>query len=141
MIEGDEQTVQSPNGPSFPIAGRLGVIVYVGLGDAAPKLEVTGSKVAPVNDVPMPVIVVKNSGNAHGRITGFLSGTDASGRKIEFTPSSLPILVGESRDISLVPYSGDNKDEAVKVAYPITIRGKLEWGDRQSTPFEQTFSR
>ena len=29
MIEGDEQNVQTPGGPSFPIAGRLGVIVYV----------------------------------------------------------------------------------------------------------------
>lgn len=139
MIEGDEQTVQSPNGPSFPIAGRLGVIVYLGLGDAAPKLEVTGSTVAPVNGVPVPVITVKNNGNAHGRITGFLSGTDASGKKLEFTPSTLPILPGESRSISLVPY-GD-KDEVIKVAYPITIKGKLEWGGNQSTPFEQTFSR
>ena len=139
MVEGDEQPVQTPNGPSFPISGRLGVIVYVTVGDAQPKLEVTGVKVAPVNGVPVPVILVKNSGNAHGRVTGFLSGTDASGRKLEFTPSTLPILVGETRSISLVPY-GD-KDEVVKIAFPITIKGKLEWGDRQSMPFEQTFSR
>jgi len=139
MIEGDEQPVQTPNGPSFPIAGRLGVIVYVTLGDAQPSLEVTGTKVAPVNGVPVPVILVKNNGQAHGRITGFLSGTDASGKKLEFTPSTLPILAGETRSISLVPY-GD-KDEVVKIAFPITIKGKLEWGDKQSTPFEQTFSR
>jgi hypothetical protein len=139
MIEGDEQTVQSPNGPAFPISGRLGVIVYVVIGDASPKLEVTGVRIAPVNDVPVPVITVKNNGNAHGRITGFLSGTDASGKKLEFTPSSLPILAGESRSISLVPY-GD-KDEVVKIEYPITVKGKLEWGDKQSTPFEQTFAR
>ena len=139
MIEGDEQTVQSPNGPSFPIAGRLGVIVYVALGDAAPKLEVIGTKVAPVNDVPQPVIVLKNTGNAHGRITGFLSGTDASGKKLEFTPSSLPIMVGESRSIALIAYG--EKDEVIRISYPITIKGKLEWGDNRSTPFEQTFSR
>ncbi|HLX25103.1 MAG TPA: hypothetical protein VKR38_17270 [Usitatibacter sp.] len=139
MLEGDEQTVQSPNGPTFPIAGRLGVIVYLTIGDAAPRLEVTSAAVAAVNDAPLPVIVVKNTGNAHGRITGFLSGTDASGKKIEFSPSTLPILVGESRTISLVP--NGEKDEAVTIAYPITIKGKLEWGDRQSTPFEQTFSR
>jgi hypothetical protein len=139
MIEGDEQTVQSANAPPIPIAGRLGVIVYVALGEAAPKLEVTGSKVGPVNDLPTPIIIVKNTGNAHGRLTGFLSGTDASGRKIEFTPSTLPILVGESRSISLTAYG--EKDEVIKIAYPITIKGKLEWGDRQSTAFEQTFSR
>jgi fimbrial chaperone protein len=139
MIEGDEQAVQTPNGPSFPIAGRLGVIVYVSIGEAQPRLEVAGTKVALVNEVPVPILLVKNSGNAHGRITGFLSGTDASGKKIEFTPSTLPILVGETRAISLVPY-GD-KDEVVKVAFPVTIKGKLEWGDNQSTPFDQTFSR
>ena len=124
-------------GPGEP--GRLGVIVYVSIGDAQPKLEVTGTKVASVNDVPVPVLLVKNSGNAHGRLTGFLSGTDASGKKLEFTPSTLPVLVGETRAISLVPY-GD-KDQVVTIAYPVTIKGKLEWGDNQSTPFEQTFSR
>ena len=32
------------------------------------------------------------------------------------------------------------EDQAVKIAYPITIRGKLEWGGK-TTPFEQSFSR
>jgi len=81
---------------------------------------------------------VKNTGNAHGRLTGFLSGTDASGKKLDFTPSTLPILVDETRSLPLVVY-GD-KDEAVKIAYPVTIRGKLEWSGK-SAPFEQTFSR
>ncbi len=97
MIEGDEQAVQTPNGPSFPIAGRLGVIVYVSIGNAQPRLEVAGTKVAPVNDVPVPVLLVKNTGNAHGRMTGFLSGTDASGKKVEFTPSTLADPRGRKR--------------------------------------------
>jgi hypothetical protein len=139
MIEGDEQSVQTPGGPSFPIAGRLGVIVYVTLGDAAPQLDIAGAKIGQANGVDVPVILVKNTGDAHGRITGFLSGTDAAGKKLEFTPSTLPILVGETRPISLVAY-GD-KDEVVKIAFPITIKGKLEWGGNKSTPFEQTFSR
>lgn len=138
MVEGDEQNVQTPGGPSFPISGRLGVIVYVTVGDAHPELEVTGSRVETVNNEPTPVILVRNTGNAHGRLTGFLSGTDASGRKLDFTPSTLPILVGETRTLPLVVY-GD-KDEAVKIAYPITIRGKLEWAGK-SAPFEQAFSR
>ncbi|HEX4781790.1 MAG TPA: hypothetical protein VH301_13595 [Usitatibacter sp.] len=138
MVEGDEQSVQTPGGPSFPISGRLGVIVYVTIGDAHPELEVVGARVESVNNEPTPVISVKNNGTAHGRLTGFLSGTDASGRKLDFTPSTLPILVGESRTLPLVVY-GD-KDEAVKIAYPITIRGKLEWSGK-SAPFEQTFSR
>ena len=138
MVEGDEQNVQTPGGPSFPISGRLGVIVYVTVGEANPKLEVVGVRVENVNDVPTPMISVKNSGNAHGRLTGFLSGTDASGKKLDFTPSTLPILAGETRSLPLVVY-GD-KDEVVKIAYPVTIRGKLEWAGN-SAPFEQTFSK
>ena len=139
LIEGDEQNVQTPGGPAFPIAGRLGVIVYVTLGGAEPKLEVIGARVASVNAEDMPVMMVKNSGTAHGRLAGFLSGTDAQGKKLEFTPATLPILPGETRAISLVLYK--ERDEPVKIAYPITIRGKLEWGDAKSTPFEQSFAK
>ena len=139
LIEGDEQNVQTPGGPAFPISGRLGVIVYVTLGGAEPKLEVVGARVASINAEDMPVMMVKNSGAAHGRLAGFLSGTDAQGRKLEFTPSTLPILPGETRAISLILYK--ERDEPVKIAYPITIRGKLEWGDTKSTPFEQSFAK
>jgi len=136
-FEGDEQTVQTPGGPTFPVSGRLGVIVYVTMGGAQPSLEVVGTRVS-VGEEALPVLMVKNSGAAHGRLAGFLSGTDAAGRKIEFTLSTLPILPGETRGISLAPYR-DN-DEALKINYPITIRGKLEWGDK-TVPFEQSFAR
>jgi hypothetical protein len=139
LIEGDEQNVQTPGGPAFPISGRLGVIVYVTLGGAQPQLDVVSTNVSQVNAEDVPMMMVKNSGSAHGRLTGFLSGTDAAGAKLEFTPSTLPILAGETRGISLVPYR--DRDEAVKIAFPITIRGKLEWGDNKSTPFEQTFAK
>lgn len=139
LIEGDEQNVQTPGGPAFPISGRLGVIVYVTFGGAEPRLEVIGGRVAPVNAEDVPVMMVKNTGNAHGRLAGFLSGTDAAGAKVEFTPATLPILPGETRAISLVPYK--ERDEPVKIAYPITVRGKLEWGDGKSTPFEQKFAK
>jgi hypothetical protein len=136
LIEGDEQSVQTPGGPTFPVSGRLGVIVYVTLGGAEAKLDVVGTAIAAED--AMPVLMVKNTGAAHGRLAGFLSGTDASGRKLEFTPATLPILPGETRAISLVLYR--EGDEPLKIAYPITIRGKLEWGDR-TTPFEQSFAR
>jgi hypothetical protein len=137
LVEGDDQKVQA-GALSFPVSGRLGVIVYVAIGEAQPQLTVVGSKVATVEQVPTPVIQVKNEGTAHGRVSAFLSGTDAAGKKLEFTTSSLPILPGETRDISLVVHR--ERDESVAIAYPITIRGKLEWGDK-TTPFEQTFSR
>ncbi|HET9576737.1 MAG TPA: hypothetical protein VFP44_02860 [Usitatibacter sp.] len=139
LVEGDETSVPMPGGPSLPISGRLGVIVYVAVGNAGPQLDVVGGKVASVNQQQLPVIMVKNSGNAHGRVTGFLGGTDAAGRKLEFTPSTLPILPGETRAIPLTLYQ--EREEAVAIAYPITIRGKLEWGENKSTPFEQSFVR
>ncbi len=83
-----------------------------------------------------PVLIVKNTGNAHGRVAGFLSGRDAQGRDLEFTPSTFPILPGETRPVALKPSIG--KDDAIRVAYPVTIRGALEWADKR-VPFEQRF--
>jgi hypothetical protein len=136
LVEGDDQQVQAGN-VSFPVSGRLGVIVYVAVGDAAPQLEVIGTRLRTVNGVTLPVVDVRNSGKAHGRISGFLSGTDASGKKLDFDPATLPILPGELRGIALTPSTG--RDEPIKIAYPVTIRGTLEWGDK-SIPFEQRFA-
>ena len=141
LIEGDEQTVNATNGPAVPLAGRIAVIVYVTIGSAVPKLEVVSSQVAMLNGEATPVLQVKNTGNAHGRLDGFLSGTDAKGQKLEFSISTLPILPGETRAISLAVNRTDNgeRDAPIKIAYPVTIRGNLEWGDK-TTPFEQRFS-
>ncbi len=136
LIEGDDQQVKTASGLSFPVSGRIGVIVYVALGGAAPVLEVVGTSTATVDAERAPVLMVKNTGNAHGRIAGFLSGKDAQGRDLDFTPSTFPILPGETRPVSLKASIG--KDDAIKVAYPVTIRGALEWGDRR-VPFEQRF--
>ena len=137
LVEGDEQAIKATNGPPVPLAGRIAIIVYVTVGNAAPKLEVVNSQVALVDGVATPVLQVKNTGNAHGRLDGFLSGTDASGKKLEFTISTLPILPGETRVI-LLTVTRDEREAPVKVVYPITIRGNLEWSDK-SIPFEQRF--
>jgi hypothetical protein len=137
MIEGDEQSVKPSGGAALVVAGRIGVIVYAALGGAAPRLEVVGARVVTKNGDLVPVIEVRNSGNAHGRISGFLSGTDASGRSLEFSPSTLPVLPGETRTLELA--ARREGDTPIKIAYPITIRGKLEWGD-QTAPFEQRFA-
>jgi hypothetical protein len=136
LVEGDEQQVKAGD-VSFPVSGRLGVIVYVVIGDAAPKLDVIGTRLRTINGATLPVVDIRNSGNAHGRISGFLSGTDASGKKLDFDPATLPILPGESRGIVLSPSTG--RDEPIKIEYPVTIRGTLEWGDK-SIPFEQRFA-
>jgi hypothetical protein len=136
LLEGDDQKVDA-GGLAFPVSGRLGIIVYVIVGDAQPNLAIVDAKVAKVSGETLPVVMVANTGTAHGRLAGFLSGTDASGRKLEFTPSSLPILPGETRAISLGIYR--EKDEPMQVAYPVTISGKLEWNGK-SMPFEKRFA-
>ena len=138
LIEGDEQTVKAANGPPVPVAGRIGVIVYLSIGGAAPKLELVGSQVATINGEATPVLQIKNSGNAHGRLDGFLSGTDAGGKKLEFSLSTLPILPGETRGISLIVNRGE-QEALTKIKFPITVRGNLEWADK-SVPFEQRFT-
>ncbi|MHB8528116.1 MAG: COG1470 family protein [Caulobacteraceae bacterium] len=138
MIEGAEQNVRTKTGVAFPVSGRLGIIVYVAVGDAKPDLSIVRSLVAPVNGEATPVLEVRNAGAAHGRLAGFLSGTDARGAKLEFQPSTLPILPGETRGIPLVL---DHPDEAkpIHIAFPLTIRGKLEWTDH-SYPFSASFA-
>lgn len=138
LIEGEAQAVRAPNGPAIPMSGRIGIIVYVTVGGASPQLDVVSAQVASVNGEPTPVLQVRNTGNAHGRLDGFLSGTDASGKKLEFTVSTLPVLPGETRSISLTVTRGE-RDAPDKIAYPISIRGNLEWAGK-TIPFEQRFS-
>ena len=136
LIEGDDQQVKTASGLSFPVSGRIGVIVYVAVSGAAPILEVVGVSTDTIDSQRTPVVLIKNTGNAHGRIAGFLSGKDAQGRDLDFTPSTFPILPGETRPIALKASIG--KDDSIQVAYPVTIRGALEWAD-QRVPFSQRF--
>ncbi len=138
LIEGDDQNVQAGGALIFPVSGRLGIIVFVTICVADAKLDIVSTRIATVGGEDLPIVTVANTGNAHGRLAGFLSGTDAAGKKLEFTPSTLPILPGETRAIPLTIYR--EKDEPVQVAYPVTISGKLEWSGK-SMPFEKRFAR
>lgn len=139
MIEGDQPATM----PGSPVAlgARIGVVVYVAIGGAAPVLELAGTSVQAVGGAPTPVVRIRNRGNAHGRLAGFLSGTDAAGTKLEFQPGTSPILPGETRDIALLATRPGNTDAAVAVRFPITISGKLEWGKNGSTPIDHRFSQ
>ena len=139
MLEGQEQVSRPSGGLAIPFSGRLGVVVYLALGDATPNLSVVGSDVVNVNGQPTPVLKIRNTGSAHGRLAGFLSGTDASGKALEFAPSSFPILPGETRAIALTATRPGDPDTAVPVQFPVTVSGKLEWGRGQSQAVEQRF--
>lgn len=130
MIEGAEPVVAQAGALRVPIAGRIGVIVYVVIGDGAPQFEVFGPKVVALNGQQVPALRVHNAGSAHGRMSGFLTGTDAHGRKYDFTPSDFPILPGDVREVFLSPSSSG--DEHPTLAYPVTVRGTLEWGDQKT---------
>lgn len=131
MIEGAEQVVKANNAMSFPVSGRVGVVIYASVGDATPKLEFSQNGTRAVDGMIVPVLNIKNTGNAHGRAMGFLKGTDPSGLKVDFLPEPLPILPGQTRDIALLPQTEGNA--VVKFSYPLTVQGAVEWSDSAST--------
>jgi len=136
MIEGAEPSIARSNGISLPVAGRIGVIVYVLIGDGAPDLDLLGPGVMTLNGQKVPSIRVHNGGTAHGRITGFLSGTDAKGIAYDFTPLDFPILPHEEREIPLTP-STPTEDHPT-LTFPVKVKGTLEWGQHR-TEFDQRF--
>lgn len=130
MIEGTEQVVKTEGPVSFPVSGRIGVIVYASVGNARPQLEITQAAVALRDGVLLPHVNVRNTGNAHGRLGGFLVATDPAGKQIDFVPESLPVLPGLTRVVPLVPNVPGT--ETFKPSYPLTIKGNLEWGSQQT---------
>lgn len=137
MVEGlDPARVQGA--VSIPVSGRIGVIVYASVGGAAPQLSLGGTRVATVQGQSTAVIDVTNTGNAHGRLEGFVNGTDAAGQTLELAPADLPILPGETRTLSLNPVTADNRPVPT-VRFPLRIKGQLEWG-AQRLPLEATFT-
>lgn len=137
VLQGGGETVEAGQSVRIPINGEIGVIVYATVSGAAPDLAILRTGVALLDGKMLPTLYVSNTGRAHGRLAGFLSGTDASGRSLEFMPSGLPIMPGETRAIAL-GIAGDDR-VPVEIAYPITIRGNLEWGGR-STPLDARFA-
>ncbi len=136
MLEGLDVSKVTPGSLSFPVSGRIGVIVYAAMPNVLPKMQIVGQVVSSAGS-KLPVLQIRNTGTAHGRVQGLLSGTDSKGTKLEFTPNTLPVLPGETRSISLSANIEGGAD-VTQIAYPITIKGTLELGSvRQS--YEYTF--
>ena len=106
------------------------------MGDGEPVLEVLGPKIATLNGQQLPTLRVHNSGTAHARMTGFLTGTDAKGISYDFTPSDFPILPHEEREVFLSPSTAT--DDHPTLTFPVTVKGRLEWG-KQRTELNQRF--
>ena len=137
MFEGLDAATASSGGVSFPVSGRIGVIVYAGMVGTQAVLEITGRRLS-ADAAKLPTLEVRNSGTAHGRLAGLLTGTDDKGIKLEFTPLTLPVLPGETRAIALTA-NLEGGAPVTQVNYPVTVKGALEMAGKR-VPFEHTFT-
>ena len=136
MIEAAEPSIAHGKDLDLPVTGRIGVIVYVIVGDGAPVIEILGPKIVTLNGQQVPSLRVHNSGTAHGRMGGYFTGTDAKGVEYDFTPSNFPILPHEEREIYLAPSTP--KEDHPTLTFPVTVKGALEWGAHK-TEINQRF--
>lgn len=132
MVEGQDPA-KVRNDISFPVGGRIAVIVYVAVGDAAPRLELVATHWENSPEGPRPVLEVRNTGQAHTRLDGLLNGTDNTGAISEWVPADTPILPGETRKITVRRVTnGDTATTSIRpVQPPLTLRGSLEWDDKR----------
>lgn len=121
-----EESAINAGNIQFPLQGRIGVIVYVGVGDVAPRLELRGVDLAEFNGRLTPAATFHNSGTSHGRPEGVLEGRDASGKSYEFVVSPFPILPGETRAVALWPQAAPDQ-KTPPLAYPLRLQGTIEW--------------
>jgi hypothetical protein len=140
MLEGKESSFAGATA-AVPVGARVGVIVYIAVGNVAPALSVLSARVEERNGLPTALIEVRNTGTAHGRLDGFLSGTDAQGQLLDATPANTPILPGESRTIALKFTKRGDPNTSVQAVFPVTVKGKLEWGKGASTDLDQRFGK
>jgi hypothetical protein len=140
LMEGKESTFAGAS-KAVPVGARVGVIVYVKVGDVEPDLSVQGARVVTRDGRPVAVLDVKNAGTAHGRLDGFLSATDSQGQQLDATVSSTPILAGETRAVALKFTKQGDANVPVQPAFPVSVKGKLEWGKGRTTDLDQRFAR
>ena len=134
MVEGID-----PARSGVDVGGRIGVIVYASVGGAAPVLELAATRTLKTPDgKSVAVLDIRNRGNAHGRLEGFVDGKDASGKSLELTPADIPIMPGETRVVTLSPVV-DAGQTPPELRFPLTVKGSLEWG-RNRLPLDTSFA-
>ena len=112
----------------LPITARLAVIVYVRVGAAAPALRVEGAEMRDVRGATVPVLTVRNDGDAHGRPGGFVTAEDDVGKRYELLVVPSPVLAGQTADILLRPDPALYGEEPPAWQPPLRLRGALETG-------------
>jgi len=114
----------------MPLVGRIGIIVYVTVGDARPVLRLVRLYVDMVDRKILPFAVFQNTGNAHGRVFGSLETKDAKGQTVELVAAQDVILPKDERAISLNPVDfskGDSRKPEFNLSPPMHVRGKLQF--------------
>lgn len=107
---------------NMPVNGRLAVVVYLAIGGAEPQLQVTNMRLSGGK----AFVQVANKGKAHGRLQGTLAGKDGTGKALDFSVSSMPIMPGEVRMLELSPHLNGKKHKA-PVKAPLNLKGDLYW--------------
>ena len=114
---------------NLPVSGRIAVAVYVALNGAKPAMEFVKIDTAQVQGKRVPVIVMRNNGNAHGRLEGLLEATTAQGTALELQPDGGPVLPGQTRALTFSTRQAGNAQAAVEPTYPLKVSGTLDWAD------------
>jgi hypothetical protein len=104
------------------LTAQFAAVVYLGIGKAEAKLEVQGFTVKKVGSKKVPAVKLRNSGNAHGRPAGELTGKDASGNPVTFTVAGFPVLAGKTAVVALEPSS-----QTKSYKFPLTLKGDILW--------------
>lgn len=122
---GDPYTPEFANAPlKLPVTGRVGVVVYIAIDGAEPKLVLEDVVKGESNGAQVPQIRVHNQGDAHGRLQAELRAKDASGKIYRLNISSAPIMPDSTRLLSLTP---DTPDGGVtpELTFPLSIEGRI----------------
>jgi P pilus assembly chaperone PapD len=113
---------------SLPVVGRYAVITYVAIGDAAAQVTYLGATAVFDRDRRLPALKLKNTGNNYDRAFGQIMATDSRGERFALIPSSFPLLPGRTDAIRLTPESRDSGPGTAELAYPLTLKGRIEIG-------------
>lgn len=123
-------TVELPN-LRLPVQGRLALIAYVMVGDIKPALALVKVSHELFQGKSTPVLVIRNTGMAQGRLEGSLQGVDARGQALEFTVANSVILPGEERTIPL--WVNELAGKPLEYSRPLTLKGSLDWSGGKIT--------
>lgn len=138
MVEGEPGVPQG--GVPLPVSGRIGVIVYLAIGDAAPVLEVMRVDGIDLNGQRVPAVTVRNTGDMHARLDGWLAGVDGAGMRVVLVPDNSPVLPGMTRTLPLLPQAEDGTSPPPAITWPLRIKGRLD-ADRQRLEVDTTVAR